>query len=201
MSSASAANLVGDAAERLVVLSGPSGVGKSTVVKMLRTHHPEVWISVSATTRFPRPGEIDGVHYWFIGRAEFERRAAAGEFLEWAEFDDNLYGTPLAPVAARLALGESVLLEIDLQGARQVRERLPAARLVFLKPPSWGELVRRLTERHTEPPEVVERRLAAARRELAAEPEFDYALMNSDVPQVCQQLVALLRSPHQASEA
>ena len=111
-------------------------MGKSTVVRTLRTHHPEVWISVSATTRFPRPGEIEGVHYHFIGRAEFERRVAAGEFLEWAEFDDNLYGTPLAPVVARLTFGESVLLEIDLQGARQVRSRVPGARLARCSPPT-----------------------------------------------------------------
>jgi guanylate kinase len=166
------------------------------VVRRLRTHHPEVWISVSATTRFPRPGEVDGVHYHFIGRAEFERRIAAGEFLEWAKFDDNLYGTPLAPAVARLTFGESVLLEIDLQGARQVRRRVPAARLVFLRPPSWDELVRRLTERRTEPPEVVERRLAVAKEELAAEAEFDHAVVNSDVEQVCEELVALLGSPH-----
>jgi guanylate kinase len=155
-----------------------------------------VWISVSATTRFPRPGEAEGVHYHFIGRAEFERRVAAGEFLEWAEFDGNLYGTPLAPVVARLTFGESVLLEIDLQGARQVRRRVPGALLVFLRPPSWEELVRRLTERRTEPPEVVERRLAVAREELAAEVEFDHTLVNSDVKQVCEELVALMRPPH-----
>jgi guanylate kinase len=171
-------------------------VGKSTVVRTLRTHHPEVWISVSATTRFPRPGEVEGVHYHFIGRAEFERRVAASEFLEWAEFDDNLYGTPLAPVVARLTFGESVLLEIDLQGARQVRHRVPGARLVFLRPPSWEELVRRLTERRNEPPEVVERRLAVAKAELAAEAEFDHVVVNADVKQVCEELVTLLGYRH-----
>jgi guanylate kinase len=171
-------------------------VGKSTVVRMLRVDHPDVWISVSTTTRFPRPGEVDGVHYLFVNRIEFERRAAAGEFLEWAEFAGNLYGTPLAPVLARLTLGQSVLLEIDLQGARQVRQRLPDARLVFLRPPSWEELVRRLTGRGTEPAELVEQRLAVAREELAAESEFDVTLVNSDVEQVCEQLVTLLGSPH-----
>ena len=179
-----------------MVLSGPSGVGKSTVVRTLRARHPGVWISVSATTRFPRPGETAGVHYEFIGRAEFDRPIQAGEFLVWAEFDGNLYGTPLAPVVARLVFGESVLLEIDLQGARQVRARVPEATLVFLRPPSWEELVRRLTERLTEPPEVVQRRLAVAKEELAAEAEFDYALVNTDVEQVCEDLVALLSSPH-----
>lgn len=162
---------------------------------MLRAHHPEVWISVSATTRFPRPGEVDGVHYDFVGRAEFERRAADGEFLEWAEFDGNLYGTPAAPVMARLALGQSVLLEIDLQGARQVREQMPEAQLVFLRPPSWDELVRRLSGRATEPPQVVERRLAVAEAELSAESEFDRTLINADVGEVCRELVTLLGSP------
>jgi guanylate kinase len=171
-------------------------VGKSTVVRMLRVDHPDVWISVSATTRFPRPGEVDGVHYMFVDRPTFERRAAAGEFLEWAEFAGNLYGTPLAPVLARLTLGQSVLLEIDLQGARQVRQRLPQARLVFLRPPSWEELVHRLTGRGTEPTELVERRLAVAKEEMAAESEFDVTLVNSDVEQVCEQLVTLLGSPH-----
>lgn len=176
-------------------------MGKSTVVRMLRVDHPEVWISVSTTTRFPRPGEVDGVHYVFVDRAEFERRAAAGEFLEWAEFAGNLYGTPLAPVAARLTLSHSVLLEIDLQGARQVRQRLPDARLVFLRPPSWEELVRRLTGRGTEPTELVERRLAVAREEMAAESEFDITLVNSDVEQVCEELVTLLGSPHRTPSA
>ena len=161
-------------------------MGKSTVVRMLRVDHPEVWISVSTTTRFPRPGEVDGVHYVFVDRAEF-----AG----------NLYGTPLAPVAARLTLSHSVLLEIDLQGARQVRQRLPDARLVFLRPPSWEELVRRLTGRGTEPTELVERRLAVAREEMAAESEFDITLVNSDVEQVCEELVTLLGSPHRTPSA
>ena len=120
---------------------------------------------------------------------------AAGEFLEWAEFDDNLYGTPLAPVVARLTFGESVLLEIDLQGARQVRSRVPDAQLVFLRPPSWDELVRRLSVRATEPPQVLERRLAVAEAELAAESEFDRTLINADVGEVCRELVALLGSP------
>jgi guanylate kinase len=169
-------------------------VGKSTVVRTLRTHHPEVWISVSATTRFPRPGEIEGVHYQFIGRAEFERRVAAGEFLEWAEFDDNLYGTPLAPVVARLTFGESVLLEIDLQGARQVRERMPEARFVFLAPPSWEELVRRLVGRGTEDEAERERRLDTARAELAAETEFDATVVNHTIPAAAEELVELMRS-------
>lgn len=178
-----------------MVLSGPSGVGKSTVIQELRRAHPEVWVSVSATTRPPRPDEVDGVHYHFLDRAEFLRRAENGEFLEWAEFAGHLYGTPRAEVTRRLAEGRSVLLEIDLQGARQIRRTHPEALLVFLKPPSWDELIRRLTDRATEPPEVVERRLAAARDELAAESEFDLTVINTDVRAVSNRLVDLLRSP------
>jgi guanylate kinase len=179
----------------LIVLSGPSGVGKSTVVKALRVEHPEVWLSVSATTRFPRPGEIDGVHYRFVTHEEFAELVAAGGLLEWAEFAGNLYGTPRQPVLDHLAEGRPVVLEIDLQGARQVRDVMPAAKLVFLTPPSWDELVRRLTGRGTEPAEVVERRLAVAREELAAEPEFDVTLVNTSVPDVVDQLVALAVAP------
>jgi guanylate kinase len=179
----------------LVVLSGPSGVGKSTVLRRLRSDHPEVWVSVSATTRFPRPGEEDGVHYHFLDRAEFVRRVDDGEFLEWAEFAGNLYGTPRAPVERRLAAGRSVLLEIDLQGARQVRASAPEALLVFLRPPSWEELVHRLTNRGTEDAAVVDRRLATAREEMAAEGEFDVTLVNDDVVDVCRELVALVGSP------
>jgi guanylate kinase len=176
---------------RLIVLSGPSGVGKSTVVRAIRREHPQIWLSVSATTRFPRPGEIDGVHYRFLCRPEFERLAAAGEFLEWAEFAGNLYGTPRRPVEEKQAAGLPVLLEIDLQGARQVREAMPEACLVFLAPPSWEELVSRLLGRGTEPPELVEQRLATARVELAAEPEFDVTLVNTSVREVVERLVAL----------
>lgn len=175
-----------------MVLSGPSGVGKSTVVRRLRARHPDVWLSVSATTRFPRPGEVDGVHYRFLTREQFEQMVADGGFLEWAEFAGNLYGTPRQPVLDHLAAGRPALLEIDLQGARQVREAIPEAYLVFLTPPSWEELVRRLTGRGTEPPAVVERRLALAREELAAEPEFDETIVNTDVDQVVSRLLTLL---------
>src|SRR5215471_15546729 len=164
---------------RLTVLSGPSGVGKSTVVAELRHRSPEIWISVSVTTRRPRPGEVNGREYHFVDHREFDRMAEAGELLEWAEFAGNKYGTPLEPVRRRLEQGLPTLLEIDVSGARQVREAMKDdALLVFLKPPSWAELVRRLTGRGTEPPDVIERRLAAARVELAAESEFDVTLVN-----------------------
>jgi guanylate kinase len=180
------------AVPRLTVLSGPSGVGKSTVSARVRSAHPEVWLSVSATTRKPRPGEIDGVHYFFYDVARFDKLVEAGEFLEHAEFAGNKYGTPRRPVLEHLAAGTRVLLEIELQGARQVRAAMPEALFVFLAPPSWDELVRRLTGRGTEPADVIERRLARARVELASESEFDVTLVNRSVEDVAAELVTLM---------
>lgn len=176
------------------MLSGPSGVGKSTVVARLRAEHPEVWLSVSVTTRSPRPGEVDGVQYKFVTGAEFDRLVASGELLEWAEFAGHRYGTPREPVISRLAQGMPVLLEIEVAGARQVRAAMPEARLVFLVPPSWEVLAERLTGRGTEDAGVVARRLARAREELAAADEFDVVLVNHDVGTTVAELVAWLDS-------
>ena len=180
---------------RLTVLSGPSGVGKSTVVASLRRLYPQVWVSVSVTTRAPRLGEADGCEYSFISDSEFEQMVQNDKLLEWATFAGNKYGTPKEPLAQKLRDGVPALLEIDLAGARQVRRAVPGALLVFLAPPSWEELVRRLTSRRTEPQEAVTRRLEAARVELAAESEFDVTLVNTSVEEVCRRLVALILAP------
>lgn len=178
---------------RLTVLAGPTAVGKGTVSADVRARYPQVWLSVSATTRSPRPGEVDGVHYRFVSEAEFDRMVAAGELLEWAVVHGrHRYGTPRGPVEERLAAGEPVLLEIDLQGARQVRESMPEARFVFLAPPSWDELVRRLVGRGTEDEAERERRLATARVELAAGPEFDHVIVNDDVHRATDELLAVM---------
>jgi len=182
-------------APRLTVLAGPTAVGKGTLTAWVREHHPEIWISVSATTRRRRPGEQDGVHYHFVSEQEFDRLVADEELLEWAVVHRGArYGTPRRPVLEALAAGRLALLEIDLQGARQVRERMPEARFVFLAPPSWEELVRRLVGRGTEDEAERERRLATAREELAAEPEFDVTVVNRQIHDAAQELVELMRS-------
>jgi len=175
------------------VLAGPTAVGKGTVAAEIRAHHPEVFLSVSATTRPPRPGEVNGVHYWFVSDEEFDRMVADEDMLEWAVVHQAArYGTPRGPVEEALAAGRPAMLEIDLQGARLVRETMPEALFVFLAPPSWEELVRRLVGRGTESEAERERRLETARIELAAETEFDVTLVNLEVHAVAAELVTLM---------
>ncbi len=180
---------------KVFVITGPSGVGKGTLIARLLEALPELELSVSATTREPRPGEVEGREYHFLTPEQFERRAGAGEFLEHAEYAGNGYGTPRRPVEERLAQGRPTLLEIDLQGARQVRAAMPEALFVFLAPPSWEELVRRLVGRGTEDEQERERRLATARVELAAESEFDVTIVNHEVHAAAEELVALMVGP------
>lgn len=177
---------------RLLVLAGPTAVGKGTVAAHIREHHPEIHLSVSATTRSPRPGEINGVHYFFVDDVEFDRLIDDGELLEHAVVHNrSRYGTPRGPIDAALAAGKTVLLEIDLQGARQVRAAEPAATLIFLLPPSWDELVDRLVGRGTEDEEERARRLRTAKVELAAQNEFDYLIVNEDVAAAARDVVEL----------
>ncbi|KIP53019.1 guanylate kinase [Leucobacter komagatae] len=178
----------------LTVLAGPTAVGKGTVATFVRDNHADVRLSVSATTRPPRPGEIEGVHYYFVSDEDFDRMLAADDLLEWATVHNKFrYGTPRGPVVDASARGELVLLEIDLQGARQVRQSMPDARLVFLAPPSWDELVRRLVGRGTEGEEERARRLETARVELAAADEFDEVIVNDQVETAAERLVDLMR--------
>jgi guanylate kinase len=162
------------------------------VVAGLRAERPDIWLSVSVTTRSPRPGEVNGREYHFVTDDAFEAMVARGELLEWASFTDKKYGTPRAPVEERVAAGVPTLLEIDIEGARQVRRRVPGALLVFLAPPSRDELARRLTGRGTESPAVIARRLAKARQEIEAGREFDITLVNTSVEDVRKQLVVLM---------
>ncbi|WP_342024507.1 guanylate kinase [Arthrobacter citreus] len=178
---------------RLTVLAGPTAVGKGTVSTFIRDNYPEVWLSVSATTRPPRPGEEHGVHYFFVSAEEFDSLVEEGQMLEWAVVHGrNRYGTLRSTVEAAMADGRSVLLEIDLQGARQVKKSMPEANFVFLAPPSWDEMVRRLVGRGTETPEEQQQRLETAKLELAAEPEFDHTVVNDDVQRAAAELVSLM---------
>lgn len=182
-----------NAAPKLTVLAGPTAVGKGTVSAYIREHYPEVWFSVSATTRDPRPGEEDGVHYYFVSDEEFESMVENRQMLEWATVHNSYkYGTIRSMVQKQLDAGKQVLLEIDLQGARQVRNAMPEAQLIFLAPPSWDELVSRLIGRGTESPQEQEARLDTAKIELAAEPEFDYTVINETVAEAAEEIVRLM---------
>ena len=179
----------------LTVIAGPTAVGKGTVVSYIKQHYPNVHISVSATTRQPRPGEVDGVNYFFITHEEFDRLITAGDMLEHAVVHGaNKYGTPRKPVEEALSKGLLVILEIDIQGARQVKKAMPSARTIFIAPPSWDELVRRLTSRGTESPEEQATRLETARQELAAQNEFDYVVINDEVARCAAEVVELVKA-------
>jgi len=179
---------------RLTVIAGPTAVGKGTVVRHILENFDNVHLSVSATTRDPRPGEVDGVDYYFLSHDEFDRMVAADEMLEFAVVHGlNKYGTPRRPVEAALASGKQVLLEIDIQGARQVKQSMPEALLVFIAPPSWQELERRLSMRGTESAEEQDKRLATAKTELAAQQEFDAVVINEDVAKCAQEVLDLMQ--------
>lgn len=179
----------------LLVLAGPTAVGKGTVARYIIEHNPDVVLSVSATTRAPRPGEIDGQHYYFLTDAEFDELISSGQMLEYAVVHGrHRYGTPKAPVKAALESGKLVLLEIDIQGARQVKQAMPEATTVFLAPPSWDELVSRLQGRGTESPEEQALRLETAKAELAAKDEFDLVIVNDEVAKCASQVVELMKS-------
>ncbi len=165
---------------KLVVITGPSGVGKGTLVRSLRQRHPELYLSISMTTRSPRAGEIEGQDYFFVSRQEFQQLIATNQLLEWAEFAGNYYGTPRQTVAEKIAQGTVVLLEIELEGARQIRESFPEALRLFILPPSLSELERRLRDRNSESPEAISRRLNRATIEIAAAGEFDLQIINDD---------------------
>ena len=177
---------------RLFLITGPSGVGKGTLVNALLQRHPQIWLSISATTRSPRSGEQHGQHYFFLERADFDAKVAAGGLLEWAEFAGNCYGTPREPVEQQLAAGRPVLLEIELEGARQVRRSFPSGYQIFIKPPSFEELERRIRGRGTDSDEAIARRLERASVELAAEAEFDAVLVNGDLDAALQELEQLM---------
>ena len=179
----------------LTVIAGPTAVGKGTVVKYILEHYPNIHLSVSATTRKPRPGEIDGQNYFFLTHEQFDSLVAAGDMLEYAVVHgENKYGTPRKPVEEALARGENVILEIDLQGARQIKRTMPEAKLVFIAPPSWDELVHRLQGRGTESDSEQAGRLETARVELAAQGEFDHVVINDEVA-VCAAKVVELMQP------
>ncbi|PEG57069.1 guanylate kinase [Mycolicibacterium boenickei] len=178
----------------VVVLAGPSAVGKSTVVRCLRERLPDLYFSVSVTTRAPRPGEVDGVDYKFVSAERFQQLIDDGELLEWAEIHGGLHrsGTPAQPVRDATRAGRPVLIEVDLAGARAVKQAMPEVTTVFLAPPSWDELVSRLSGRGTETPEVMARRLETARAEMAAKSDFDQVVVNRQLDTACAELVSLL---------
>lgn len=180
---------------RLTVIAGPTAVGKGTVVRELLKQSDNIVLSVSATTREPRPGEVNGVDYFFLSHEEFDQMIANGQMLEYAiVHGTNKYGTPREPVEVALAAGKEVVLEIDIQGARQVKRAMPEALLIFIAPPSWDELVRRLSLRGTETEDEQARRLETARQELASADEFDAVIINEDIAKCAREVLDLIQA-------
>lgn len=177
---------------RLIVLTGPSGVGKGTLMRSLLQRHPELYYSVSVTTRSPRTGEIDGKNYYFISRNKFEQLVAQGEFLEWAEFAGNYYGTPREAVLNQIRAGKTVVLEIELEGARQIRASFPSVLSIFILPPSFEELEQRIRNRGQDSEEAIARRLQCAKEELKAAEEFDIQIVNDDLETAVNAIAAAL---------
>jgi guanylate kinase len=180
---------------KLIVFTGPSGVGKGTLLRSLLRRHPELYFSISVTTRAPRPGEVDGQHYYFVTRPQFEQMVAAGELLEWAEFAGNYYGTPRRPVEQQIQRGHWVVLEIEIEGARQIRQTFPDALRIFILPPSLQELENRLRDRATDSEQAILRRLKRAEAELEAADEFDFQVVNDNLEKALARLEAALFSP------
>ena len=180
---------------KLIVLTGPSGVGKGTLLRSLRRRHPELYVSISVTTRPPREGEINGKHYYFIDRQQFDNLVAAGDLLEWAEFAGNCYGTLKSQVETRINQGQSVILEIELEGARQIKQTFPEALRIFILPPTFDELEKRIRARGQDTDQAILRRLEHAKEEIAAADEFDLQVVNDDLEQTLEQIEAALFVP------
>jgi len=177
---------------KIFVISGPSGVGKGSLLKMLLDRYPEFLLSVSATTRKPRLGEIDGINYFFISKEKFQESVKKGEFLEWAQFADNYYGTFKSTVEKALLEGKNVALEIEVQGAMQIKEKMPDAVLIFISPPSLEELESRLTGRNTEDEEVIRKRLSIVESEFAKRHYFDYEVINDNLDHALEKLESII---------
>lgn len=184
---------------RLFVISGPSGAGKSTIVNELKKLAPDVFVSISATTRPPRPGEKDGQNYYFMTVDEFIKLAEEGKFLEWAEVHGNYYGTPEAPIKEQLEKGKSVILEIDVQGALQVRKKYPDSVLIFIEPPDFKELVERLKKRSSDDEETIARRLENARYEMALASEYNYRVVNDDLTKAVKEVLRIIEKERSVS--
>ena len=176
----------------LTVITGPSGVGKGTIVRKILDNHSDIWLSISATTRQPRPGEIDGQHYLFLEKKDFQKIIDQGDFLEWASFSSNLYGTPKTIVKEKIEEGINVLLEIELEGARQIRKTFPEALQIFLAPPDLSELEKRIRERGTESEEAIRDRLEIANKEIIASKEFDAVVINEDIDKAFREIEGLM---------